>query len=305
MIKKSPVLLLMTLLCTSSLVFAWSLKDTLKDVGDLGQGVIDNVRGKESGDNKKLDRAIQKPIDAVRKPVKKADDKISNAWNEWREDKIDPIGDYIAAAYKYLKAGHKGNPNGFSAQSKVAIQNPDIQVSLNIKLMHKLFSQLISEQVPLDKDDPSNGDYFYFDEISVANDANRRIIVLKIARGRLKFKFVTRNTLKVNGGTMEFLPKIRKSNEKLFLDLNARMTYLNIDDVLPMVERGIAHGINDHFISKDGANGFISIDLTDKFGRSINLPTVDKDNIDLSLSKSAVFIEGDSIIFQANITVSK
>jgi len=275
------------------------------DVGNLGQGVIDNVRGKESRDNKRLDQAIQKPIDAVRKPVKKADEKISTAWNEWREDKIDPIGDYIAAAYKYLKAGHKGNPDGFSAQSKAEIPNADIQVSLNIKLLQKLFSQLISEQIPLDKNDPSNGDYIYFDEMGVANDASRRIVVLKIARGRLKFKFVTRNTLKIKGGTMEFLPKIRKSNGRLFLDLNARMTYLNVDDVLPMVERGIAHGINDHLKSKDGANGFISIDLTDKFGKSINLPTVDQDNISLSLSESAIFVEGDSIIFQANIGVSK
>ncbi len=276
-----------------------------KDVGNLGQGVIDNVRGKESRDNKRLDKAIQKPIDAVKKPIEKADEKISTEWNEWREDKVDPIGDYIAAAYKYLKAGHKGNPDGFSAQSKTDISNPDIQVSLNIQLLQKLFSQLISKQIPLDKDNPSNGDYIYFDEIGVDSDAGRRIIILKIARGRLKFEFVTRSTLKIEGGTIEFLPKIRNSNGKLFLDLNARMTYLNVDDVLPMVERGIAHGINDHLKSKDGANGFISVDLTDKFGKSINLPTVDKDKIELHLAESAIFVEGKSIVFQANIGASK
>lgn len=32
--------------------------------------------------------------------VKKADEKIYTAWNAWREDKIDPIGDYIAVAYE-------------------------------------------------------------------------------------------------------------------------------------------------------------------------------------------------------------
>ena len=120
--SKYLLVIFFTLQLSSSISYA----GFFDDVGNLGQGVIDNVRGKESRDNKRLDQAIQKPIDAVRKPVKKADENISTAWNEWREDKIDPIGDYIAAAYKYLKAGHKGNPDGFSAQSKAEIPNADI-----------------------------------------------------------------------------------------------------------------------------------------------------------------------------------
>jgi hypothetical protein len=307
MIKKACVVWipLIILLCTSSLVFAWSFKKTVKDIGDLGQGVIDNVRGKESGDNLKLDRTIQKPIDAVKKPIEKADEKISEVWNEWREDKLDPIGDYIEAAYKYLKAGNEGNPDGFSTQAIRVIDAPNIQVTFNNNVLHKLFYQIVSEQIPLDKNNPNNGNYIYFDEINLSNDGERRIIVLKIARGRLKFSFVTRNTLKINGATIELSPKISKLNEKLSLDLNARLVSLNIDDVPPMVERGIAHGINDHFKNKDGENGFVSIDLTDKFGKSIKLPSVDQKNIVTSLSDSSIFIEGNTVVFQAKIEVTK
>jgi len=302
MFKKISIILIVLLFFIYTYTFAWSLKKTLKDVGEIGQGVIDNARGKESEANKKLDKLIQKPIDAVRKPVKKVDDKISDVWNEWREDNIDPIGDYIAIAYKYLKAGKKGPPDGFSVQSKNFIQHPDIQVTLNNELLNKLFDQFLGEQIPLDKDEPNNGDYFYFDEIGITNDATRRVIVMKISRGRLKFKFVTRNTLKVKSATMEFLPKIRKLNGKLYLDLIARLTHLNIDNLLPIVERGIAHGINDHFKSKDA---FFNIDLTGTFGKSITMPTVDKDIIELCLSESSVFIEGNSIIYQAKLSSRK
>lgn len=275
------------------------------DLGDLGQGLIDNIRGKESKDNKKLDDAIQKPIDAVRKPVEKADEKISDAWNEWREDKVDPIGDYISTAYKYLKAGHKGNPNGFPTQNKREMPSPDINVTLNKELLQKMLQQFISEQMPLDKDDPNNGDYIYFDEASFETDSARRVMVAKIARGRLKFNFVTRNTLKIEGGTVEFLPKIRVDNGKTFLDLHARMVYLNVDDVLPMVERGIAHGINDFMKSKDASNGFMSVDLSDAFGASVTIPTVTKKSINTSLSDATIFVEGSNIIYQAKIDASK
>ena len=204
-----------------------------------------------------------------------------------------------------MKAGHKGNPDGFSPQPKNAIPNPDVQAALNSSLLNNLLAQFISEQIPLDKDDPNNGNYFYFDEASLSTDASRRVLILKISRGRLKFKFVTRNTLKVNGATMEFLPKIRKSDDKLFLDLHARMVYLDVDDVLPMVERGIAHGLNDHMKNKDGANGFMSIDLSEKFTKSIKMPTTDQDTINVLLTKAAVFVEGRTVIYQSQLSASK
>jgi hypothetical protein len=248
---------------------------------------------------------VEKIIGKGGKKISRADDKIFKAWNEWREEKVDPIGVYISAAYKYLKAGRKGNPDGFPSQTKQAITNPDVQATLNSNLLSNLLSQFLSEQIPLDKDDPNNGDYFYFDEASLSTDAARRVLILKIARGRLKFKFVTRNTLKINGATMEFVPKIRKTSNKLYLDLHARMVYLNVDDVLPMVERGIAHGLNDHMKNKDGANGFMSIDLSEKFTKSIKMPTMDIDTIDIALVKAAIFVEGETVVYQSKLSASK
>ena len=271
----------------------------------FGQGVIDNIRGKDSAEAEYVDKKVQDAIDDIRKPVEKADEKISTAWNEWREEKVDQIGDYIAAAYKYLKAGHKGNPDGFPPQEKNSISNPDVQTTLNKNLLSNLLAQFVSEQIPLDKDNPNNGDYFYFDDANLSTDTARRVLILKISRGRLKFKFVTRNTLKINGATMEFLPKIRKTDDKLFLDLHARIVHLDIDDVLPMVERGIAHGLNDHMKNKDGANGFMSIDLSEKFTQSIKIPTTDQDTIEVLLSKATIFVEGDRVIYQSKLSASK
>lgn len=106
---------------------------------------------------------------------------------------------------KDLKAGRRENPDGFPPQTKNAIPDPDVQATLNSGLLNRLLAQaqFVSEQIPLDKDDPNNGNYFYFDEANLSTDASRRVLILKISRGRLKFKFVVRNTFKINGATME------------------------------------------------------------------------------------------------------
>ncbi len=298
--KKNNVLGILLLVVFTHGSYSGILDDVAEAVKHPGD--IPNRIGKEI---KRTPKNFENIIEKGGKNLSNTNDNISSVWNEWREDKLDPIGHAIKSGYKALKAGHKGNPQGFLPQIKSSIPNPDIQVLLNQQLVRKLLNQFISEQIPLDKDAPHNGNYFYFDEASFSNDAARRVMVLKIVRGRLKFKFITRNTLKVDGATFEFLPKIRKTNDRLFLDLYARMTYLNIHDVLPIIEQGIAHGLNDHFINRDSENGFMSIDLTEKFGKSIEMPTVDRHIINTSLSEAAIFVDGNTLIYQARLSESK
>lgn len=215
------------------------------------------------------------------------------------------ISRYIMSTYGYLKEGYQGNPEGFPAQSKKSLNKPDVQIVLNNKVLRKFFSHIINEKIPLDQKNPTNGDYFYFENMILKNDTERRIVILKTIGGNLKFSFVDEDVLKVEEATIEILPQIRKINNRIYLDFKARLVQIYIDNIFETAERVVAHGINDYLTGKDGQVAITSLDLTHNFSRSLRLYSIKQKDIRVSLSDSAVFVEKDGIVFQANLKVIK
>ncbi|NUM34684.1 MAG: hypothetical protein HUU50_09075 [Candidatus Brocadiae bacterium] len=246
----------------------------------------------------KTAKQLGKEIDRGRLKI----DRLSQEWNEWREDTLDPIGDYISFFYNALKEGiTEGFPKGFEVNKVSKLENPDVDMFVSSTALNRGLARYLKDAIPLDKKNPHSNNYINIGESSLSFDEGRNIIICKIAKGMLGFeKAKTKGGLRLNGATIEIAPVLKKRDSQIILEIYTKMIYLDINDTPPLIERSIAQGI-DEYLKDEGA--LASENITDMI--DFKIPVLNtKKSLFLSISDASLFVENGGIRFQAKYKIA-
>ncbi|NUM34685.1 MAG: hypothetical protein HUU50_09080 [Candidatus Brocadiae bacterium] len=220
--------------------------------------------------------------------------KLAKTWNEWRDDIIDPIGDYISLAYNSLTdALIEGFPHGFKQNGYEKLQNPDIDFFINLKALNRGLDVYLKDTIPLDKNNPKSNNFINVYDGELEVDEKRNVIILKVKDGRIGF-----DASKVRGGfmilsaTIEIAPRIIENDK---LEVYAKIVYLDVKNVPSYFDEAIAQGL-DSFLEKQGS--IASKDIGDIIKTRIPIMNR-KESLEPKIEKVALFVKNEGIMIQA------
>lgn len=176
------------------------------------------------------------------------------------------------------------------------IQSPDIQISINQSTIKSCIEQIIDEGLtfPLHSDTIKSlsNDYVQINElIEFKIDTNSTLLMRFKGSAHFK-KLFSRINLTINEIAVNAVPKIIQENSKFYLSLDLAVTYIDIDDVSPIFEKGLANLVITNSYKKKP----FKEDISDNLIFEIPSPFDDSENINPKPVGVGIKIDSDKLI---------
>lgn len=131
---------------------------------------------------------------------------------------------------------------------RIVIVNPDVQITVKQAYITHLVNDVMAEPISLDADVTNS--YFQLSRSVISFDQKHNIIVANYYDGFAGFKGVVKAGIKVHRATIQFAPQLIQKGDRMTLLLQARMTYIDISDHSPVIDKLFASIVEELVLSK-------------------------------------------------------
>lgn len=148
------------------------------------------------------------------------------------------------------------------------ITGANLQLQLQRSYLQKLVRNLMSAPIALEQDVSKS--YFQLKNTSLVFDETRNIVLARFTDGYVGFKGFIKAGVKVKNATIQFAPKIVKKGQSLVLQLNARLSYIDLANHSELMDKLFASLVEELLMTK---GPILETDLSSqlKVQRSIQL----------------------------------
>lgn len=149
-----------------------------------------------------------------------------------------------------------------------SLQGANVQISIRRAYLQSLVQNMMAKPIPLDEDITNS--YFQLSNLKISFDQKNNIVTSSFTDGFAGFKNLIKAGIKVHKATMQFAPKIVKKGNRFKLLLTARLTFIDVANHSPVVDKLFAALVEELVLSKGPV---IEVDLTRRlmFNRSLDL----------------------------------